>query len=64
MDGIKAAVGNNAKINYAKGCEQWSNDQSGFDEAVEVAKKSDVAIVVVGTWSRDQQELWSGLNAT
>ncbi|KAJ5087747.1 hypothetical protein N7456_011363 [Penicillium angulare] len=64
LDGIKAAVGNKATVNYAQGCEQWSNDQSGFDEAVEVAKKSDVAVVVVGTWSRDQGELWTGLNAT
>ncbi|CAI7612033.1 hypothetical protein N7533_010151 [Penicillium manginii] len=64
LDGIKAAVGNKAQINYAQGCERWSNDQSGFDEAVEAAKKSDVAVVVVGTWSRDQMELWQGLNAT
>jgi hypothetical protein len=35
-----------------------------LDEAVAAAEKSDVAIVVVGTWSRDQQELWQGLNAT
>ncbi|KAB8218685.1 glycoside hydrolase superfamily [Aspergillus novoparasiticus] len=64
LDGIKAAVGDKATINYAQGCERWSNDQSGFAEAVEAAKKSDVAVVVVGTWSRDQKELWAGLNAT
>ncbi|KAL2833122.1 glycoside hydrolase superfamily [Aspergillus pseudoustus] len=64
LDGIKAAVGKKANVHYAQGCERWSNDQSGFDEAVAAAKKSDVAIVVVGTWSRDQQELWQGLNAT
>ncbi|KAK9610154.1 hypothetical protein V6Z98_010121 [Aspergillus fumigatus] len=64
LDGIKAAVGKKANIHYAKGCERWSNDQSGFAEAVEAAKKSNVAIVVVGTWSRDQMELWQGLNAT
>ncbi|KAL5041918.1 hypothetical protein BDW71DRAFT_190951 [Aspergillus fruticulosus] len=64
LDGIKAAVGDSANIHYAQGCERWSNDQSGFDEAIAAAEKSDVAIVVVGTWSRDQQELWQGLNAT
>ncbi|KAJ5177051.1 uncharacterized protein N7482_002928 [Penicillium canariense] len=64
LDGIKAAVGGNAQINYAQGCERWSNDEAGFDEAVEAAKKSDVAVVVVGTWSRDQMQLWQGLNAT
>ncbi|KAJ5482586.1 hypothetical protein N7475_001398 [Penicillium sp. IBT 31633x] len=64
LDGIKAAVGDKAQVHYAQGCERWSNDQSGFDEAIEAAKKSDVAVVVVGTWSRDQVELWQGLNAT
>ncbi|KAJ5145818.1 uncharacterized protein N7515_000382 [Penicillium bovifimosum] len=64
LAGIKAAVGDKAQIHYAQGCERWSNDQSGFQAAIEAAKKSDVAIVVVGTWSRDQGELWQGLNAT
>ncbi|CRG88670.1 hypothetical protein PISL3812_05704 [Talaromyces islandicus] len=64
LDGIKAAVGDLATINYAQGCERWNNDQSGFPEAVATAKKSDVAVVVVGTWSRDQYELWAGYNAT
>ncbi|CAG8920339.1 unnamed protein product [Penicillium salamii] len=64
LDGIKAAVGDKAQVHYAQGCERWSNDQSGFDAAIEAAKKSDVAVVVVGTWSRDQGELWQGLNAT
>ncbi|RAH56766.1 beta-glucosidase [Aspergillus piperis CBS 112811] len=64
LDGIKAAVGDAATVNYAQGCERWSNDESGFDEAIAAAKKSDVAIVVVGTWSRDQTELWENYNAT
>ena len=58
---IKAA--GKGQITYAKGCECWSNDQSGFNEAVAAAEKADVAVVVVGTWSRDQFELWQGLNA-
>ena len=64
LDGIKAAVGDSSSVHYAKGCERWSRDESGFDEAVQAAEKSDVAVVVVGTWSRDQNELWAGLNAT
>jgi beta-glucosidase len=64
LDGIQIAVGNSATINYAMGCERWSNDQSGFPEAIDAATKSDVEVVVVGTWSRDQNELWQGLNAT
>ncbi|KAF3932214.1 Beta-glucosidase [Dactylellina cionopaga] len=62
-DGIKAAIGAENVV-YAKGCERWSNDDSGFPEAIAAAESADVAVVVVGTWSRDQNELWQGLNAT
>lgn len=62
LDGIKAA--SKGTVTYAKGCERWSNDQSGFAEAIATAEGADVAVVVVGTWSRDQNELWQGLNAT
>jgi beta-glucosidase len=62
LDGIEAA--SEGTVTYAQGCERWSNDDSGFDEAVAAAEAADVAVVVVGTWSRDQNELWEGLNAT
>ncbi|KIK63658.1 glycoside hydrolase family 3 protein [Collybiopsis luxurians FD-317 M1] len=53
------------KVNFAQGCELWSNDQSGIAEAVSTAQASDVAIVMVGTWSLDQTLLWTpGTNAT
>ena len=66
LEGIRNAVGSsaNASVTYAQGCERWSTDESGIPEAVEVANNADVAVVIVGTWSRDQRELWSGLNAT
>lgn len=51
-------------VTFTQGCERWSNDDSGFPEAVAAAEAADVAVVVVGTWSRDQTELWQGLNAT
>ncbi|KAF7331406.1 Glycoside hydrolase family 3 protein [Mycena kentingensis (nom. inval.)] len=55
----------NVKVNFAEGCKLWSNDQSGFDAAVQAAKNSDVAVVMVGTWSLDQALLWTpGTNAT
>lgn len=63
LAGIRNAVGNGT-VSYAKGCERWSVDQSGFPEAIAAAEAADVAVVVVGTWSRDQQELWQGVNAT
>lgn len=62
LDGIKAA--SKGKVTYAKGCERWSSSQDGFAEAIAAAEAADVAVVVVGTWSRDQNELWQGLNAT
>jgi beta-glucosidase len=52
-------------INHAQGASLWSNDQSEFAEAIAAAKASDVAIVMVGTWSLDQTFLWTpGTNAT
>ncbi|KAI8070929.1 glycoside hydrolase family 3 protein [Gongronella butleri] len=63
LAGLQAKVGN-SKIIYEQGCELWSNDQSGFDDAVAAAKKADVALVMVGTWTRDQTLLWNGANAT
>ena len=62
LDGIRAA--STGKVTYAKGCERWSSDESGFPEAVATAQAADSAVVMVGTWSRDQNELWRGLNAT
>jgi beta-glucosidase len=62
FDGIKAA--SSGKVTFTQGCERWSNDESGFADAVAAAEEADVAVVVVGTWSRDQDELWAGLNAT
>ncbi|KAG8965623.1 hypothetical protein FRC00_010176 [Tulasnella sp. 408] len=58
LDGFKELLtGTNVKVNYAEGAKLWSNDESGFPEAVNAAKNSDAAVVVVGTWTRDQTEL-------
>lgn len=66
LEGIQAAVAahGTGTVTFAQGCERWSSDQSGFPEAIAAASAADVAVVVVGTWSRDQGELWTGLNAT
>jgi beta-glucosidase len=63
LQGIKKLLGNNVQVNYAKGCnvvdEHWpetevlpeplSNaEQAGIKAAVDAAKRSDVAIVVLG----------------
>lgn len=62
LQGLQAA--SQGTVTFAQGCERWSTDESGFAEAVAAAEAADVAVVVVGTWSRDQGELWAGLNAT
>ncbi|CAJ2505449.1 Uu.00g128430.m01.CDS01 [Anthostomella pinea] len=62
LDGIQAA--STGTVTYAQGCERWSSSQSGFAAAISAAEAADVAVVVVGTWTRDQDELWAGLNAT
>ncbi|KAI0888472.1 glycoside hydrolase family 3 protein [Annulohypoxylon maeteangense] len=62
LDGITAA--SSGKVTYAQGCTRWSTSQSDFPTAITTAQEADIAIVVVGTWTRDQDELWAGLNAT
>lgn len=62
LDGIKAAIKGTAT--YAKGCERWSNDESGLPETIATASAADVTVFIVGTWSRDQIELWAGFNST
>lgn len=66
LEGFTQFLANTSvKINFAQGCELWSNDQSGFDEAVSAAQASEVAVVMVGTWTLDQTLLWTpGTNAT
>ncbi|TKX24853.1 glycosyl hydrolase family 3 N terminal domain-containing protein [Elsinoe australis] len=64
LQGIQEAVDDASQVTYAKGCERWSNDESGFQEAIDAANGADVTVLIVGTWSRDQNELWQGLNAT
>jgi len=51
LEGIKQAVGDKVKINYAKGCDLSTLDKSGFDEAVNAANQSDAVVVVLGTTS-------------
>ncbi|KAF9698311.1 hypothetical protein EKO04_003479 [Ascochyta lentis] len=62
LQGIQEA--SNGTITFAQGCERWSSDEAGFPEAIAAAEAADVAVVLVGTWSRDQFELWQGVNAT
>ena len=48
LAGIKAQVGAATQIHYAKGCAVNDASTDGFAEAVEAARKAQIAIVVVG----------------
>lgn len=51
LEGIEAIAEGRFQIEYAEGCDLWSQNMSGFKEAVKVARKSDVAVVFVGSQS-------------
>ena len=54
LDGIKSKLSANTKINYVKGCNVIGDELDEISAAVNAAKKSEVAIVVVGEneWQR------------
>lgn len=68
MDGITQFLKNESSsvtVSFSQGAELWSSDTSLISHAVSTAQESDVAIILVGTWSLDQTLLWTpGTNAT
>ena len=48
LAGIKAKVSAQTRVLYAKGADARGDSNAGFQQAVDIAKQSDVAIVVVG----------------
>ena len=48
LDGIRAAVTDGCEVCWARGCEILGDSTRDFEEAVELARGADVAIVVVG----------------
>ncbi|KIY48058.1 family 3 glycoside hydrolase [Fistulina hepatica ATCC 64428] len=59
-----ANVSSDTIINYAPGCVLNSSDESLIPDAVSAVQESEVAIVMVGTWSLDQSLLWTSAAAT
>ncbi len=51
LAGLRQALGDRVRIDYAKGCDLVGLSRRGFDQAVEAARKSDVAVVVIGDTS-------------
>ena len=48
LEGIQAAVAPDTEVLYARGCDNLDTDTSGFDEAVNIAKKADVVLLILG----------------
>ncbi len=48
LEGIKAKVSPQTKVNYVKGCEIREKKNSNINEAVDIAKNADIAILIVG----------------
>jgi beta-glucosidase len=48
LAGVRQLVSSETTVHYAKGCDITGSDTSGFAEAIEAARQSEVAVVVVG----------------
>ena len=48
LQGVKSHVSASTKVLFAKGCDQTSEDTSGFAAAIDAAKQADAVILVVG----------------
>ena len=48
LEGFKNKLSDQVEINYARGCPVIEEDRSGFAEAIELAEKSEVAVMVLG----------------
>src|SRR5450759_3436621 len=74
LDGIKARVGNRAKVLYSEGCKitiggSWNQDEvtpsnpdedrKQIAEAVDVAKQADVIVLAIGGNEQTSREAWS-----
>lgn len=51
LEGIRARAGSNVDVTFAPGSLIATDDRSGFDEAIRIARTAEVAIVVVGDQS-------------
>ena len=51
LQGMQALAGDRVHLNYAKGCDTWSQNKDGFAGAVAAAAKSDAVVVFVGSSS-------------
>ena len=64
LEGLKKYSGNDIAINYAAGCDITDLSKAGFEEAVSVARKSDIVVMVMGGTSATLSGVgWGAQNA-
>lgn len=51
LQGMQTLAGDRVRLNFAKGCDTYSQNKDGFAEAVAAASKSDAVVVFVGSSS-------------
>ena len=56
LEGIKNKVSNGTKVHFAEGCKLTGSSKEGFEEAIRIAKRSDVAILFVGNSTETEGE--------
>jgi beta-glucosidase len=59
FEGLGKEFKNSIFLNYSKGCDFDGTDESGFQQAVEVANQSDIIVICLG-----EKKEWSGENAS
>jgi len=62
LQGIQKAVSQKTRVHYEKGCDFFSKEHSTIQKAVDLAKQSDIAILVLGDQSTS--EAISGIQKT
>lgn len=48
LQAIKERAGEDVEVRYAKGCDLWSQNDSGIEAAVEAVRQSEIAVLCVG----------------
>ncbi len=56
LEGIKNKVSKNTEVDFAEGCKLTGNSKEGFEKAVKMAEKSDVAILFMGNSPKTEGE--------
>ncbi|MFX0023940.1 MAG: glycoside hydrolase family 3 C-terminal domain-containing protein [Candidatus Hermodarchaeota archaeon] len=63
LEGIKQKVSSNSKVYYSKGCDLFDPSEGNFQEAIDIANKSEVIIMVLGITSDMEGEEGYVLNS-